>query len=102
MMMTRPTKRLLEPSFALLVIAACAVGEDGGEQAAPPRLPPPDCMLACAADGHAVVNCRGEVVTACSAYSSCFDAECVPGCEAAERAQSSVGCEYYAAKPSAE
>ncbi|MDF2697043.1 MAG: hypothetical protein K0S65_5426, partial [Labilithrix sp.] len=100
--MTRSHRLSLTSIVTLFLIGACASTEDPGEQPRPPPIGETDCVETCSADGHAVVNCRGEVVSSCSAYASCFDAKCVPGCEAASAAQSSVGCEYYAAKPSAD
>ncbi|AKV04320.1 hypothetical protein AKJ09_10983 [Labilithrix luteola] len=85
---------------ALLVAAACAKDADTGAGAGPPTFAQ-DCTPRCAEDGRSVVDCRGDVVTACGAYASCLHGACVPGCEAASREQSSIGCEYYAAKPSA-
>lgn len=93
----------LKAAFALLVIASCAAGEDAADRPGPtPLAPDPECPAACSPDGQSVVDCHGALVTSCAAYASCFDAECIGGCEAAGRAQSSIGCEYYAAKPSAD
>ncbi|AKU93793.1 hypothetical protein AKJ09_00457 [Labilithrix luteola] len=67
----------------------------------PPPLTSGECLAQCAPDGRALVDCHGEVVTACDAYSTCVGNVCKPSCEVADQEQSSVGCEYFAAKPSA-
>lgn len=91
---------LLAVTVTVVVSSACAKSDDGN-LSGPPPLVDANCPARCAADGRALVNCRDEVVTACDAYSSCIDNVCTHGCEAAARGQSSVGCEYFAAKPSA-
>ena len=94
-------KNILGSLAAVLVVGACASTEQAATPPPPPPLAPGDCPQTCSEDGRAVVDCNGATVTACSAYASCFDAKCVPGCEAATSAQSTVGCEYIVAKPSA-
>lgn len=83
------------------VAASCSSSNDGFVDPPQQQFPPADCTIACAADGRAIVDCQGNVVTACDSDSSCLDNRCVPGCEAALKTQSTVGCEYFAAKPSA-
>lgn len=91
---------LFAVAIGVTVSAACAKSSDDA-LSGPPPLTTANCLTQCAADGRAIVDCRGEVVTACDAYSTCIDNVCKPGCEVADSAQSSVGCEYFAAKPSA-
>jgi hypothetical protein len=82
-----------------LVASACS--SRSGIDVLPEDLVPPECTHSCSADGHAVVDCNGNVVQQCEAYGTCFDAACIAACEAAVKSESSVGCEYYVAKPSA-
>lgn len=57
------------------------------------------CPLQCAADLQAIIDCNGEVVSPCDEDEGCFDAECIPDpCAAADLAESSVGCDYWAVK----
>ena len=100
--MTRKgTKNIVGTLGALLVVGACASSENGDGPPPGPPLVPSECPQTCSDDGRAVIDCNGATVTACGAYASCFGAKCVPGCEAAANAQSTVGCEYIVAKPSA-
>jgi IgGFc binding protein len=99
--MIRSHLRVLTSIGVFLVIGACASSEEPGERPTPPPLVPDDCVATCSADGRSVVDCHGAVVTECAAASSCVAGVCVAGCEAAAEQQSTVGCEYYAAKPSA-
>jgi len=100
--MIRKTKKNIVATLgAMLVAGACASTEEGAMPPPPPPLASPDCAQTCSADGRAVVDCNGVTVTECQAYASCFGAKCISGCEAAASAQSTVGCEYIVAKPSA-
>lgn len=57
------------------------------------------CPFQCAADLQAVIDCNGEQVDPCDEDEGCFDAECIPDpCNAADLAESSVGCDYWAIK----
>jgi IgGFc binding protein len=98
--MIRLPLRSVSSIAAILVVGACASTEEPGDRAPPPPLVD-ECAPRCSADGHSIVDCRGAVLDACTAYASCVDAKCVDACSAAMDAQSSVGCEYFAAKPSA-
>ena len=110
-MTNRTLASTLSPSRAILALAAacaipsavasCSSTREPEATEPPPAFVPPECPSACSPDGRNVVDCKGTVLTACAAESSCFAASCVSGCDAAKKAESSVGCEYYAAKPSA-
>lgn len=55
------------------------------------------CAAQCSADLHAIVDCNGVVQKTCPDDQGCApDLSCVPACEAANLAKSTVGCEYYA------
>ncbi|MDI1451331.1 IgGFc-binding protein [Polyangium sp. 6x1] len=55
------------------------------------------CGAQCSADLHSVVDCNGVVQKTCPDDQACApDLSCVPACEAAKLAKSTVGCEYYA------
>ncbi|MDI3291004.1 IgGFc-binding protein [Polyangium sp. 15x6] len=55
------------------------------------------CGSQCSADLHSVVDCNGVVQKTCPDDQACApDLSCVPACEAATLAKSTVGCEYYA------
>lgn len=57
------------------------------------------CPFQCAADLQSIIDCNGEVVAPCDEDQGCFDAECIPDpCVAADLAESSVGCDYWAVK----
>ncbi|MDI1480845.1 IgGFc-binding protein [Polyangium sp. y55x31] len=54
------------------------------------------CGSQCSADLHSVVDCNGVVQKTCPDDQACApDLSCVPACEAATLAKSTVGCEYY-------
>lgn len=89
-------------AWAAFALAASCSTRDGFTEPPPPTFAPPECVKSCSADGRSVVDCTGNVLVSCAAESSCFEANCLSGCEAAKRAQSTVGCEYFAAKPSAQ
>lgn len=95
-----PLVAALAVTLGVAFSSACAKSSDDA-LSGPPPLSTANCLTQCAPDGRALVDCRGEVVTACDAYSTCVDNVCKPGCEVADSNQSSVGCEYFAAKPSA-
>jgi hypothetical protein len=56
------------------------------------------CFRQCSDDGRTVLDCEGDVVAHCDGGLACdpFSTTCVNACEAAEKNQSSVGCDYYA------
>jgi hypothetical protein len=57
------------------------------------------CPLQCSADLHQVLDCNRTVVTQCNEDQGCFDGVCIDNpCEAAELAESSVGCDYWSVK----
>lgn len=54
------------------------------------------CDAQCSGDLHSVVDCNGQVIKSCPEDQGCGpDLECIPACEAATAAKSTVGCEYY-------
>jgi hypothetical protein len=54
------------------------------------------CAQTCSADLHSVIDCNGNVITTCPSDQGCApDLTCIPACEAATAAKSTVGCEYY-------
>jgi hypothetical protein len=57
------------------------------------------CGLTCSADLHNVVDCNGNVKTACPADQGCAAGACVPACASAVANKSTFGCEYYAVDP---
>ncbi len=99
--MNRFQLRALVSIGAVLAAGACATSEEPGDRPPPSPLVQGDCAATCSADGRAVVDCKGEPITTCAEASTCRAGACVAGCEAAAAEQSTVGCEYYAAKPSA-
>ena len=57
-----------------------------------------NCSSGCSDDLTAIVDCRGDVIEACTGTDGC-DADtlsCTNACDAAESAKRSIGCEYYA------
>ena len=53
----------------------------------------------CSNDLASVVDCKGQILTACSAEEGCANGKCVPDpCKAAETSRSSYGCDYWALK----
>ncbi len=57
-----------------------------------------ECTPTCSADSHAVLDCKGNVLTQCDGTQAC-DATtftCQNACLAAENTGKSVGCDYYA------
>jgi hypothetical protein len=54
------------------------------------------CAQTCSSDLHSVIDCNGNVITTCPSDQGCApDLTCIPACEAATAAKSTVGCEYY-------
>lgn len=54
------------------------------------------CENQCSGDLHSVVDCNGGIVMTCPDDQGCApDLTCVPACDAANLAKSTVGCEYY-------
>ncbi len=57
------------------------------------------CAMHCSADLQQVLDCDDNVVTQCNEDQGCYDGSCIDDpCEAAELAQSSVGCDYWSVK----
>lgn len=57
------------------------------------------CEATCSNDLKNVVNCKGEVLLACTSDQGCANAECIDDpCMAAEISKSSYGCDYWALK----
>jgi hypothetical protein len=54
-----------------------------------------NCPLTCSGDLHDVIDCHGNVVTACPTDQGCAAGACVAACAAASANKSSVGCDYY-------
>ncbi len=54
-----------------------------------------NCSVTCSGDLHDVVDCNGNVVTACPPDQGCAAGTCVAACAAASANKSSVGCDYY-------
>src|SRR5262249_16935747 len=98
----RRVSRPLAPlALTLFFLASCS-SRDSFDESSGPDFNPGDCSRnACSEDGRSVLGCQGEVVKTCEVDSLCSSGECVRGCEAADKAQSTVGCEFYVAKPSA-
>ena len=59
----------------------------------------PDCGLKCSADLHDVVDCNGNVVTACPPDQGCTGTKCGGACASADANKSTFGCEFYAVDP---
>ena len=54
------------------------------------------CAAKCSDDLQSVVDCNGQVVKTCPDDQGCGpNLECIPACDAAKEAKSTVGCEYY-------
>ncbi|HTN85984.1 MAG TPA: IgGFc-binding protein [Sorangium sp.] len=54
---------------------------------------------ACSADMREVLDDEGNVVAACPPELGCHQGQCIPACEAAEKAGGSIGCDYLAPSP---
>ena len=53
----------------------------------------------CSNDLTSVVDCKGQVLSKCSAEEGCANGKCIPDpCAAAEASRSSYGCDYWALK----
>jgi hypothetical protein len=59
----------------------------------------PNCGLKCSADLHDVVDCNGNVVTACPPDEGCTGTTCGEACASADANKSTFGCEFYAVDP---
>ncbi len=57
------------------------------------------CSRHCSADLHDVVDCNGNVITACPTDQGCSGTSCVPACQSASTNKSTFGCEYYSVDP---
>ncbi|AKU99234.1 hypothetical protein AKJ09_05898 [Labilithrix luteola] len=57
------------------------------------------CDTHCSADLLSVVDCKNQLVMMCPPGQGCGANGCMPACEAAVQAKSSIGCEYYAVAP---
>jgi hypothetical protein len=55
----------------------------------------------CSSDLHSVLDCSGNVVTACPANEGCSGTTCVAACQAAQDNRTNIGCDYYAVTPDA-
>ena len=83
--------------FILGLMVACGptprAGDDtaGGDDTT-------ECTPTCSADSHAVLDCKGEVLTECEGTQACDPTSftCQNACVAAENNGKSVGCDYYA------
>lgn len=54
------------------------------------------CAQQCSADLHSIIDCAGNVINTCPDDQGCApNLTCVPACDAANLAKSTVGCEYY-------
>jgi hypothetical protein len=78
--------------FACVVLIACGPGgrgnggdDDGGGDGTCP---------VCSEDKMSVVDCNGNV-RACPPEQGCSNGTCMPACEAAEKNNASIGCDYY-------
>jgi hypothetical protein len=59
----------------------------------------PPCDNTCSNDLKNIIDCKGNVVTPCPPEQGCANAACMDNpCKAAELAQSSYGCDYFALK----
>ncbi len=60
--------------------------------------PPAPCDEMCDAEFRNVVDCHGDIVSACSASQACSSVTrtCIDACQAAIDNKSPVGCNYYA------
>ncbi|MFT3769138.1 MAG: IgGFc-binding protein [Minicystis sp.] len=57
------------------------------------------CDTTCSNDLKSVVDCKGTVLTACTADQGCANGACINDpCQAAEDSKSSYGCDYWALK----
>lgn len=85
----------------VMAIAAVACGPtprgNGGDDQVGPDSGG-ECLPQCAADGTAVLDCNGEVLSQCDGTQACDSTTftCVNACQAAENNKRSVGCDYYA------
>jgi hypothetical protein len=59
----------------------------------------PPCDNTCSNDLKSVLDCKGNVVTPCTADQGCANAACISDpCKAADDSKSSYGCDYWALK----
>src|SRR5688572_1689246 len=76
-------------------LVACGPGSRGnGDDTGGGDDANPTCPV-CSDDKYAVVDCEGNA-TQCPPDQMCNAGQCMDACEAAEKNNSSVGCEYYA------
>ena len=60
------------------------------------------CSTMCSADLKDVLDCNGNLMSSCGTGEACLNGACsTQVCDAAEAADSSVGCEFWAIKPPA-
>ncbi|MGE5186977.1 MAG: IgGFc-binding protein, partial [Acidobacteriota bacterium] len=87
-------------TLALLVaaIAACGPGARNRPDAANGGGGDASCANTCSPDLRDVLDCQGNVVTACAASDQCDTTSvvCENACAAADANHRSVGCDYYA------
>ncbi len=55
--------------------------------------------LHCSSDLHSVIDCDGNVVTACPPDQGCAGTACVAACDSAKANKSTFGCDYFVATP---
>ena len=53
----------------------------------------------CSEDLHSVLDGMGGVLEVCPPDQGCFDAACVPACEAAAKYEGTIGCDFWAPTP---
>jgi hypothetical protein len=84
----------------VLVVASFACGP-GARSSNHGDAPVDTCTAAptCSDDLSSIVDCAGNVVTACPAGQACANSACVDACQAAAVNRSSIGCDYYAVDP---
>jgi hypothetical protein len=74
-------------------------GFDNTQDAATP--PPPSCAgRRCSRDLHSVLDgCTDQVIETCQPDQGCGEGACTTPCDAASKAQGSIGCSFYTTPP---
>src|SRR5262245_49269358 len=83
---------------SMLVVIAVVVGCGPPMREQGDDVDAPVCDNQCSADLHAITDCHGNEIQACTNGTACnaTSATCENACQAADENHHSVGCDYYA------
>lgn len=94
-----PSQPVVPPVDGAVDDAPAPIRSDAASDAPADAEPPPP-IAACSPDLRSVIDATtGTVLEACADDRACADGACLPACEAAARHGSSLGCEFYVARP---